>query len=158
METGQRDQGLKAQLDVEKTYNQIVAKREAKLSRDALLERQATQLTKYFIRARQRELKDTVEKQAEQSRKHYERNLQKTKDAGEAAAAVAQMVQEEKIIISAHMAEKGRERMAQELRVKSERQEREKWQQARILYERFQAEERSKALTRPSGEDLTPLD
>eukprot|EP00913_Durusdinium_trenchii_P022959 g21558.t1 len=34
--------------------------------------------------------------------------------------------------------------MAQELRVKSERQEREKWQQARILYERFQAEERSK--------------
>ncbi|CAJ1359712.1 unnamed protein product [Effrenium voratum] len=55
------------------------------------------------------------------------------------------MVQEEKVIISTHMAEKGRERMAEELRAKSERQEREKWQQARVLYERFQAEERAKS-------------
>lgn len=115
-------------MEVEKTYELILKKKEEQLSRDALLERQATQLTKYFIRARQRELKDTVEKQVEQSRKHYERNLQK--------------VQEEKVIISAHMAEKGKERLAEEHRVKSERREREKWQQARILYERFQAEER----------------
>lgn len=78
-------------MEVEKTYELILKKKEEQLSRDALLERQATQLTKYFIRARQRELKDTVEKQVEQSRKHYERNLQKTRAAGEAAAAVAQM-------------------------------------------------------------------
>mmetsp|Transcript_5196 Transcript_5196/g.8822 ORF Transcript_5196/g.8822 Transcript_5196/m.8822 type:complete len:524 (+) Transcript_5196:24-1595(+) len=129
-------------MEVEKTYELILKKKEEQLSRDALLERQATQLTKYFIRARQRELKDTVEKQVEQSRKHYERNLQKTRAAGEAAAAVAQMVREEKVIISTHMAEKGKERLAEEHKVKSERREREKWQQARILYERFQAEER----------------
>lgn len=129
-------------MEVEKTYELILKKKEEQLSRDALLERQATQLTKYFIRARQRELKDTVEKQVEQSRKHYERNLHKTRAAGEAAAAVAQMVREEKVIISTHMAEKGKERLAEEHKVKSERREREKWQQARILYERFQAEER----------------
>lgn len=58
-------------MEVEKTYELILKKKEEQLSRDALLERQATQLTKYFIRARQRELKDTVEKQVEQSRKHY---------------------------------------------------------------------------------------
>eukprot|EP00434_Breviolum_minutum_P025698 symbB.v1.2.022709.t1/scaffold2028.1/size91989/6 len=126
---------------VEATYNQILQKKEDQLKRDALLERQATQLTKYFIRARQRELKAL---DVEQSRKHYERNLQKARAAGEAAAAVAEMVQEEKVIISAHMAEKGRERHAEELRVKADRQEREKWQQARILYERFQAQERIK--------------
>ncbi|CAJ1435664.1 unnamed protein product [Effrenium voratum] len=143
MEGGPLDEAHK--IDVEKTYNQILAKRQAKLSRDALVERQATQLTKYFIRARQREVQDTIANQAEQSRKHYERNLQKTRDAGAAAAAVTQMVQEEKVIISTHMAEKGRERMAEELRAKSERQEREKWQQARVLYERFQAEERAKS-------------
>eukprot|EP00438_Fugacium_kawagutii_P011549 Skav230157 [mRNA] locus=scaffold1301:605695:622414:- [translate_table: standard] len=56
-----------------------------------------------------------------------------TKAAGEAAAAVAMMVQEEKVIISAHMAEKGRERLADELRVKAERKEREKWQQDSIV-------------------------
>jgi len=136
--------GFANTMEVEATYNQILQKKEDQLKRDALLERQATQLTKYFIRARQRELKDTVEKQVEQSRKHYERNLQKARAAGEAAAAVAEMVQEEKVIISAHMAEKGRERHAEELRVKADRQEREKWQQARILYERFQAQERIK--------------
>ncbi|OLP80920.1 hypothetical protein AK812_SmicGene38611 [Symbiodinium microadriaticum] len=126
------------------TYNEILAKREAQLSKDALAERQATQLTKYFIRARRRQQKETIEQQAEFSRRHYERNLQKAKDAGEAAAAMAQMVQEEKIIISAHMAEKGRERQAEELRAKEEQAERMKWQQARVLYERFQADERAR--------------
>mmetsp|Transcript_12437 Transcript_12437/g.29641 ORF Transcript_12437/g.29641 Transcript_12437/m.29641 type:complete len:537 (+) Transcript_12437:81-1691(+) len=136
------DEGLK--IDVEKTYKTILAKREAKLSREALAEREATQLTKYFIRARRRELKETLEQQAKQSRRHYERNLQKVKDAGEAALAMAQMVQEEKVIISNHMAEKGRERQAEELRAKAERDERAKWQQARMLYERFQAEDRAR--------------
>mmetsp|Transcript_20460 Transcript_20460/g.45136 ORF Transcript_20460/g.45136 Transcript_20460/m.45136 type:complete len:527 (+) Transcript_20460:29-1609(+) len=144
-------------MEVEKTYELILKKKEEQLSRDALLERQATQLTKYFIRARQRELKDTVEKQVEQSRKHYERNLQKTRAAGEAAAAVAQMVQEEKVIISTHMAEKGKERLAEEHRVKSERREREKWQQARILYERFQAEERVRLRQEVEKERLKKL-
>eukprot|EP00931_Biecheleriopsis_adriatica_P003498 TRINITY_DN10522_c0_g1_i1.p1 TRINITY_DN10522_c0_g1~~TRINITY_DN10522_c0_g1_i1.p1 ORF type:complete len:560 (-),score=153.77 TRINITY_DN10522_c0_g1_i1:133-1779(-) len=118
-------------LQVEKTYNQILAKKEAKLSREALSEKRATQLTKYFIRERENDLKAQLDAQADRSRKNYERSMKKVLGAGEAAAAEVAMVREEKSVIAEHMAFMGRRRQEEELQAKREKEEREKWQQER---------------------------
>eukprot|EP00930_Biecheleria_cincta_P024340 TRINITY_DN17431_c0_g1_i1.p1 TRINITY_DN17431_c0_g1~~TRINITY_DN17431_c0_g1_i1.p1 ORF type:complete len:573 (-),score=185.69 TRINITY_DN17431_c0_g1_i1:72-1790(-) len=138
------DEGHK--INVEKTYNQILAKREAKISKDALVERRACQLTKHFLRSRERDAKAQLEEQAKQSKVSYERSMQKSRDAAEAEAAAQIMVREERALISEHMREMGRQRKEAEIKAKEEKDEREKWKYARVLYERFQAEERAKTL------------
>jgi len=132
------------QTSVEKTHNKILAKKEAKLSKDALMEKRATQLTKHFIRSREQQEQAQLRAQAERSKQNYERSIQKVRDSAETAAALGQIVQEEKEVIWDYMMEKGRQREEAELQAKKEKEEREKWKQARMLHEKFQAEERAR--------------
>jgi hypothetical protein len=84
--------------------------------------------------------------------------MQKSRDAAEAEAAAQLMVREEKALISEHMREMGKQRRDAEIKAKEDKDEREKWKYARVLYERFQAEERSKILQDREQERVAKLE
>ncbi|CAE8623937.1 unnamed protein product, partial [Polarella glacialis] len=91
---------------VEKTYNQILAKREAKLSKDALVERRALQITRYFMRESEKVEEEKLQKDSEMSRMNYDRDMLKFKADREATLEAKKVAEEEKAVIFDLMAEK----------------------------------------------------
>ncbi|CAE8676450.1 unnamed protein product, partial [Polarella glacialis] len=129
---------------VEKTYNQILAKREAKLSKDALVERRALQITRYFMRESEKVEEEKLQKDSEMSRMNYDRDMLKFKADREATLEAKKVAEEEKAVIFDLMAEKIRQKKEEEAKEKAKKEEREKWKQARVLYEQMQAKERER--------------
>eukprot|EP00933_Yihiella_yeosuensis_P037400 TRINITY_DN31328_c0_g1_i1.p1 TRINITY_DN31328_c0_g1~~TRINITY_DN31328_c0_g1_i1.p1 ORF type:complete len:579 (+),score=151.73 TRINITY_DN31328_c0_g1_i1:84-1820(+) len=139
-----QDEGLK--VDVDKTYNTIIAKKEAKLSRDALLERRAIMLTRHFMRTREEEEKKQLAKMAEVSSESYERSMKKIREQLAAESQATALVAEERAVIAESMAEQARRKKEKEMQELAEKREREKWKEARNLYDQMQSEERKKVL------------
>jgi len=132
------------EVKVEKTTNSIINRREQHLSKEALLERHAHYLTRRFMKMGEDMQQEKLTKQAEQSRIHYERSMQRAKDSYEAQTLLEQMVRDQRSQIFELMQVKEQERQEKEKSAREERAEREKWVQARALSERIDLERRQK--------------
>lgn len=146
-----------SKVNVEKTYNDILAKREAKLAKDALMEGRAQVLTRHFLKSREAEEKKKLEKLAEFSQQRYEQSMKKVRETLAAENSLHQLVEEEKRIISETVQQKVKENHERQLQAQAEKREREKWKEARMLYEQMIAEERAKKLEENHQKKLNDL-
>lgn len=135
-----------SKVNVEKTYNDLLAKREAKLAKDALIEGRAQVLTRHFLKSREDEEKKKLEKLAEFSQQRYEQSMKKVRETLAAENSLHQLAEEEKRIISETVQQKVKEKHERQLQAQAEKREREKWKEARVLYEQMLAEARAKKL------------
>jgi len=131
-------------VDVEKTTNGIISRRELHLSKEALLERKACHLTKRFMKMAQEREQEKLKSQAEHSKKLYEQTVQRAQHASQAQKVLEQMVHEQRGQILELMRDKGRQRQDEERLAREERAERERWVQARMIYDQMESERRSK--------------
>mmetsp|Transcript_130835 Transcript_130835/g.291910 ORF Transcript_130835/g.291910 Transcript_130835/m.291910 type:complete len:531 (-) Transcript_130835:100-1692(-) len=143
---------------IEKSYEEIYQRKEARLARDALRERRATHLTKHFLKLREREDEEKIKKEHEKSVRDYERNQHKLKEAEEAQGLVQRMVRDEKSQIYELMQDKGRQRIDEESQERAKREEQAKWIKARGAYEKIWAEKRQEAIQQKENERLAQIE
>eukprot|EP00927_Polykrikos_kofoidii_P034641 TRINITY_DN29352_c0_g1_i1.p1 TRINITY_DN29352_c0_g1~~TRINITY_DN29352_c0_g1_i1.p1 ORF type:complete len:544 (+),score=115.48 TRINITY_DN29352_c0_g1_i1:229-1860(+) len=133
-----------AQVNPEKTLAQMLQVKEANLAREALAERRALRLTKYYLHENEAEQQEKLRKMAEKSRMQYQNGMQSLRDKELGEASKAEMVREEKKVLldlaKAYSA-KHREFEAQG---DAKRHERSRWAHARQCYDKVATDKRNK--------------
>lgn len=125
-----------------KTYDDILRRKEARLQKDALLERRAQQLTRHFVTDREAVLKEKNSHLSERSKISYEMSMQKAGQNRENAHLLKQMLKEEKKYNESFMRQQVELRKQEEEDEKAAKLERDYWMQARSVAERLEAERR----------------
>lgn len=133
------------EVDVEKTTNGILSRRELHLSKEALLERHACHLTKRFMKMSEEYQQEKLKAEAAQSHMQHEQINQKAQQASESQDLLDNMVREQRQQIQAMIREKAHKREAEERQARDERLEREKWVQARKIHDEMEYERRRAA-------------
>mmetsp|Transcript_28328 Transcript_28328/g.49485 ORF Transcript_28328/g.49485 Transcript_28328/m.49485 type:complete len:528 (-) Transcript_28328:114-1697(-) len=141
-------------VDAEKTYRNMLERKQVQLAKEAKFERRCMALTKRFLKSHEESIKEKQARDNEASQKNYERNMQKVADSLQADNLLRQMVKEERNQISQLMHEKAMQREHEKEKKAEKEAERNYLIQARICYDQQQAEKRHKKVE----EDTTRRD